>query len=300
MNALEIKNLSVSFSMYDRGLQKRDLRVISNLGIDVREGEILAIAGSSGSGKSLLAHAIFGILPKNATLTGEMKWFGEPLTSDMRARLRGRELALVPQSVEFLDPLKRVGKQVSSNPEVVQKVFARYGLDAATARLYPHQLSGGMARRVLVCTAVVGGAKVIVADEPTPGLSSELAKTAMGHFRELADAGVAILLITHDLGLALSYADRIAIFYAGTTVESTQASDFSDANLLRHPYSKALWHAMPRNDFRATPGNQPYAASLPVGCPYAPRCELKTAQCDETMPPARVVRGGEVSCFHAS
>jgi peptide/nickel transport system ATP-binding protein len=358
---LDIKNLSVSFSMYGQGLRKKDLQVITDLSLTVRQGEILAVAGSSGSGKSLLAHAIFGILPKNATVTGDMRWFGEELTPQMQAKLRGRELALVPQSVAFLDPLKRVGKQVSRDQKATRSVFARYGLDEGTARLYPFQLSGGMARRVLVATAVVGGdketpagegpagegpageapagegptgegpagyapagetppektapkrppqpkqqanlqhlPKVIVADEPTPGLSTELANTAMGHFRELADAGVAILLITHDLTLALQYADRIAVFYAGTTVETARATDFADERLLRHPYSKALWRAMPENGFRATPGSQPYAGHLPPGCPYAPRCELKRPQCDDAMPAARSVRGGEVCCLYAT
>jgi peptide/nickel transport system ATP-binding protein len=300
MNALEIKNLSISFSMYGQGLQKKDLRVISNLNITVREGEILAVAGSSGSGKSLLAHAILGILPKNATLTGEMSWFGEELTERMKARLRGRELALVPQSVEFLDPVKRVGRQVSKDRDAVRAVFARYGLKEEVACLYPFQLSGGMARRVLVATAVTGGARVIIADEPTPGLSVDLARTAMGHFRELADAGVAILLITHDLELALRYADRIAIFYAGTTIETMHASDFSDERLLRHPYSRALWRALPKNGFRATFGNQPYAGHLPTGCLYAPRCEMRTPECEENVPALRIVRDGEVSCLHAT
>jgi peptide/nickel transport system ATP-binding protein len=300
VDALDIRNLSVSFSRYDRGLSQKDLRVITNLSIRVRQGEILAVAGSSGSGKSLLAHALLGILPKNATLTGEMSWFGEELTPRRQSELRGRELALVPQAVSFLDPTRRIGRQVSRDKDAVRAVFARYGLAKEVARLYPFELSGGMARRVLVATAVVGGAKVIIADEPTPGLSADLAQTAMGHFRELADDGVAVLLITHDLDLALRYADRIAVFYAGTTIEAMPASDFADEGLLRHPYSKALWRAMPKNGFHATPGNQPYADHLPPGCLYAPRCALRTPECDRAMPEPQIIRGGEVSCVHAS
>ena len=113
MNALEIKNLTVSFLMYDKGIKKKALQVISDLNITLKAGEIHAIAGSSGSGKSLLAHALLGILPKNAVVGGEMSWFGEPLTPALQKKLRGNQLVLVPQSVNYLDPLMRVGKQIS-------------------------------------------------------------------------------------------------------------------------------------------------------------------------------------------
>jgi len=303
-NALTIRNLSVSFKMYNKTLGQGELRVIHNLGLTVRPGEILAVAGSSGSGKSLLAHAVLGILPRNATIGGEMMWFGEPLTPKLQKKLRGRELALVPQSVEYLDPLMRVGKQVEgtwSSEGEATGILRKYGLSDDVSRLYPFQLSGGMARRVLVSTAVIGGAKVIIADEPTPGLSPELAETTMGHFRELADAGAAVLLITHDLDLALRYADRIAVFYAGTTVEASLASDWASGEKnLRHPYSRALWRAMPQNGFVPTAGVQPYAGKLPAGCLFAERCELATEQCRETVPELRELRGGEVCCHNAT
>ena len=301
-NALTIRNLSVSFRMYNKTLGQGQLRVIHNLSLTLNSGEILAVAGSSGSGKSLLAHAVLGILPRNATVGGKIEWFGEPLTQKLQQKLRGHELALVPQSVEYLDPLMRVGKQVAGvrNSEAEAKnVLTKYGLSDDVPRLYPFQLSGGMARRVLVSTAVIGGAKVIIADEPTPGLSPELAETTMGQFRGLADAGAAVLLITHDLDLALRYADRIAVFYAGTTVESSLASDWVDGcEKLRHPYSRALWRAMPQNGFTPTPGIQPYAGKLPQGCLFADRCEMITEQCHT--PELRELRGGEVCCHNAT
>lgn len=298
MKALEVSNLSVSFMMYEKGIRKKPLNVISDLSIAIEPGEILSIAGSSGSGKSLLAHAILGILPENAICSGEMKWFGEELTSDMKKKLRGNELALVPQSVNYLDPLKRVEKQICKDKTKARETLLHYGLDAQAARKYPFQLSGGMSRRVLVSTAAATEARVIIADEPTPGLSPELAKKAMSRFRELADQGAAILLITHDLDLALQYSDRIAVFYAGTTVETCKASDFTKEELLRHPYSRALWRAMPQNEFSPTPGTQPYAGSLPEGCVYAPRCERCTEEC-MVRPAARIVRECEVKCYHA-
>ena len=297
---LEVRDLSVSFRMYDRGLEQKDLRVINDLSVSVRAGEILA---ASGSGKSLLAHAVLGLLPKNARVTGTMRYRGRELAPALQERLRGREMALVPQSVEYLDPLMRIGKQavgVRGNREKQRSAFEKYGLSRFVERLFPFQLSGGMARRVLVSTAVIGDARLIIADEPTPGLSKELAETAMGHFRALADEGRGVLLITHDIDLALQYADRVAVFYAGTTVETALAEDFREGmDALRHPYTKALWQAMPQNGFKAAKGVQPYAGSLPDGCLFAPRCPIRTDACSKK-PDMRSLRGGEVRCFHAT
>ena len=167
---LSVKDLSVSFRMYDRGLEQYDLQVISNLTLDVRPGEIVAIAGSSGSGKSLLAHAVMGLLPGNATISGEITYQGKVINQKQKEQLRGKELALVPQSVAYLDPLMRVDVQVRGakpDQQIVQaqkEIFRRFHLDEKTEKLYPFQLSGGMARRILVSTAVLSGAQVIIAD----------------------------------------------------------------------------------------------------------------------------------------
>ena len=120
-------------------------------------------------------------------------------------------------------------------------------------------------------------------------------------FRELANEGKAVILITHDIDLAFEFADRVAVFYAGTTVETAPAADFkAGPEALRHPYSAALWHALPQNGFEPIPGFQPYAGSLPDGCVFAPRCPLKTAACETAPPPLRTLRGGEVRCIHAT
>jgi peptide/nickel transport system ATP-binding protein len=286
--------------MYDGGFSRRELKVISNLNIAVRAGEILAVAGSSGSGKSLLAHAILGILPRNATLGGELAWLGEPLGAALQRRLRGREIAFVPQSVTYLDPLIRVGRQVSRDRAAAGRLLSRYGLGRGAASLFPHELSGGMARRALICSALAGSPRLVIADEPTPGLSQSLAEQTMAHFREIAGAGAGVLLITHDLELAIRFADRVAVFYAGTTVETASASDFADESLLRHPYSRALWRAMPQNAFEPAAGAQPYAGALPAGCLFAPRCPRRTPECLAAPPESRALRGGEVSCIHAA
>lgn len=303
---LEVSDLSVSFRMYDSGLEQKQLPVISSLSLKVLPGEILAVAGSSGSGKSLLASAILGILPGNATVSGSLRFDGEPLTPERQAKLRGTEIALVPQSVAFLDPLMKVGAQVDGHrkprpTERRRKLFRRFGLPEQTERLYPFQLSGGMARRVLVSTALLTSARLIIADEPTPGMSLEQAEEALAMFRAMADEGKGVVLITHDIDLAFHIADRIAVFYAGTTVETAPAADFRQGpEALRHPYSKALWRALPQHEFRPIPGFQPYAGNLPSGCLFAPRCPCRTAECEKSVPPMQTVRKGEVRCFHAT
>lgn len=302
---LTVKDLSIAFHMYDKDLEQYDLKVISNLDLDVYSGEIVAIAGSSGSGKSLLAHAVMGLLPENALLSGTIAYKGKILDLADKEKLRGKELALVPQSVAYLDPLMRIGTQVSGKgaPKkkvtLQKKIFQRLQLKENVEKLYPFQLSGGMARRVLVSTAVLSGADVIIADEPTPGLDLEMALETLKIFRELADEGKAIVLITHDIDLAFHIADRVAVFYAGTTLEIADANDFLEGpEALRHPYSKALWKALPQNGFEPVPGFQPYAKYLPGGCLYFPRCPHRSDECEKKIP-MKNVRGGRVRCIYA-
>ena len=303
---LEISDLSVTFSMYDKAMKKRQLQVISNLSLTVYPGQILAVAGSSGSGKSLLASAILGILPGNAVVEGTMNYDGRALTPQLQEKLRGGEIALVPQSVAFLDPLMKVGRQVDGHkqPRPTEKrrsIFKRLQLPDNTEKLYPFQLSGGMARRVLVSTAMLGDARLVIADEPTPGMTLEQAKEALQMFREMADQGCAVILITHDIDLAFDFADRIAVFYAGTTVETEPAEAFrTGPERLHHPYSKALWKALPQHGFQPIPGLQPYAGELPRGCLFAPRCPMATDTCRETIPPMQKTQEGEVRCFYGT
>lgn len=303
---LEIHDLSVSFRMYDHGLEQTDLKVISDLHLTVYPGEIVAIAGSSGSGKSLLASAILGILPGNATVHGHISYKGQQLSAERQRQLRGTKIALVPQSVAYLDPLLKVGQQADGHKkpyptEKRRSLFKRFGLPDKTEQLYPYQLSGGMARRVLVSTALITNSELIIADEPTPGMSLNQALEALKMFREMANEGKSVILITHDIDLAFEFADRVAVFYAGTTVETAPASDFKKGpDVLRHPYSKALWRALPQNGFHSIEDFQPYAGNLPKGCLFAPRCPYKTSKCEEGIPPVTEVRGGEVRCYHVT
>ncbi|MBR3556784.1 MAG: ABC transporter ATP-binding protein [Oscillospiraceae bacterium] len=251
---LEAEHISVSFRMYDRGLSQYDLHIISDLSVEVHEGEIMVIVGASGSGKSVLAHAILGILPGNAIVGGTIRYDGAILDNALRKKLVGSEIIMIPQSVTYLDPLMKVGKQVRglTGTEAQQRAaFARYGLKEQVAAMYPHELSGGMTRRVLISTATITDAKLILADEPTPGLSADIAAETMRNFRELADEGRGILMITHDIDVALQVADRIAVFYDGRTVDVVERDAFiAGGDALKHPYTKALWAALPQNGFQ--------------------------------------------------
>jgi peptide/nickel transport system ATP-binding protein len=307
MPLLSVNNLNIAFTKYTKGLKQEEIQVINQLNISIDAGEIVAVVGASGSGKSLLAHAILGILPSNAKLTGRIFYNGEELTAVKKAAIRGKEIALVPQSVEFLNPLMKVGAQVQSihnkkeSMSLQKQVFEKYKLGSFVEKLFPFQLSGGMARRVLVSTAVVSGAKVIIADEPTPGLDAEVIKEAGKSFRELADHGSAVMIITHDIEFALQFADKIAVLYAGTTIEVASVHDFTgNGERLRHPYTKALWRALPQNGFVPIKGSQPLPSEMPKGCPFAPRCELAVHSCTDEMPKSRKIREGTVWCHHAT
>lgn len=305
---LSVKDLGISFSQYTKGLRRRELEVITNLDIDLYEGEILAVVGSSGSGKSLLAHAILGILPDNATTEGNIIYKGKTLTLKDKEKLRGREIVFIPQSVNFLDPLMKVSKQVKisiENKEEANKrqrdIFNKYGLDKKVDNPYPFELSGGMARKVLLSTALVSDCKVIIADEPTPGLDEKSLNEALKDFRNIADSGCAILMITHDIEAALKIADKIAVFYAGTTLEIANVNDFKgDGKNLRHPYSKALFNALPQNGFKPIKGSQPMPNELPKGCLFQDRCECISEKCRLIRPNARMVRDGMVRCLNAT
>ena len=275
---LQVDRLSISFTQYQRGLRQRTLPVIRELSLSLFPGQTAAVVGSSGSGKSLLAHGILGLLPYNSRLEGTILYRGEPLTQKRLNALRGREIALAPQGVTYLDPLMKVGPQVRKgrrDQEARRRsraALSRYGLGPEVERLYPFELSGGMARRVLIASAVAERPSLVIADEPTPGLDLRAAGRILGHFRDLAEEGAAVLLITHDLELALSIAHRVFVLYAGET--------------------------MPQNGFTPIPGAQPYPGEISQGCQFAPRCPRRQARClSAGTVPCVPVRGGTVRCY---
>ena len=303
---LEVNNLSISFTQYVQGLNRHDFKVISDLTIDVDESEIVAILGSSGSGKSLLAHSILGILPYNSNVTGEIKYKGSVLDQDLKEKLRGKEICLIPQSVNFLDPLMKVSEQAigeckdekeHAEKKIIQReIFARYGLDESVDDMYPFELSGGMARKVLLSTALVGDPNLLIADEPTPGLDAKSVAETIEDIKNLKDHGKGVLLITHEIDVALKTADRIAIFYSGYVIEINNVENFKNRDNLLHPYTRALIDSLPRNGFKLTEGVQPLE-DLP-GCPYWENCPQRWDKCQKTKPELVDHNGIMIRCFN--
>lgn len=253
---LQVENLSISFSQYTRGTKKRIIRPIADLHVDIGEGEVVAVVGASGSGKSLLAHAVLGILPGNAVCGGRILYRGEELTDKRKEQLRGREISFIPQSVNYLDPLMRVGRQVqigldrSTAKAEQESLFARYGLKSSDGRLFPHELSGGMLRRVLFATSVREGVKLVIADEPTPGIHPQALSEILRQLKQFAIDGAGVMLITHDIISALEIADRVVVIKDGATVEITEVAAFEGkGERLKTEYAQSLWRALPQNDF---------------------------------------------------
>ena len=287
---LEINDLSLSFTSYAQGLRQISTQVLKNLSLKLHAGEVFTIVGSSGSGKSLLAETILDILPKNAHVTGSIKLDGAPATRTALRKMRGCELLYVPQGVTNLDPLMKVGHQVCLRPEQKQyqeAAFKRLELSDAVTKLYPFELSGGMARRTLVSTALLGTPRMVIADEPTPGMTLDQARETLQLFRDMADKGAGVIVITHDLTLALEISDTIGVFYDGTIIEQAQKSQFTGlGEQLKQPFTRALWCALPQNEF-STPKHAGAAgdatsnaspASQPESTPTANKTENAPAQ----------------------
>jgi len=306
---LEIKNLAVHFSNYAKGLKRERICAIRSLDLAVNAGQVVAVVGQSGTGKSLLAHAVLDILPNNASVTGDIFFKNSRLTVDRAKQFRGREIALIPQSVAFLNPLLHVGAQIARAgllsgithrevKKVTYHALQRYGLASQVYRWFPFQLSGGMARRVLTATATIGSASLLLADEPTNGLDDVTARETLRHLRDLADTGKAVVLITHDIEAALQVADKVSVFCGGVTIEEASASDFNGSGRLRHPYSMALWASLPGNRFTAAVRAKGFHA-LNGGCPYSPHCARGDRDCRLKMPALMPLRKGRVRCWHA-
>ena len=218
---------------------------LSGISLTVAPGEGTGLVGGSGAGKSLIAQAIVGNLPATARLNGQITLDGAPV--------RPGRLALVPQSVDALDPLADVGTQIrrfarlarrSADAAVVPVSLARVGLRPEVANLYPHQLSGGMAKRVLLAIALAQDCDYLIADEPTLGLDPDAADGLMACLAGLIAAGKGVLVISHDLPRLVAITRRVVILQDGRAVETAPATAFSGAGAgLCHPFSRALWRA---------------------------------------------------------
>lgn len=304
---LEIQNLSVNFTSYSKGLKRTTQCAIRSLDLSADAGQIIAVVGQSGAGKSLLAHAVLDILPENSSVSGDIIFRNTFLTSQAARQLRGRQIALIPQSISFLNPLLNVGSQIarsgilkglspSDSRKAALESLKRYNLPGRVYKWFPFQLSGGMAKRVLTATATIGSADLLLADEPTNGLDKDTALETLSHLRQLADTGKAVILITHDIDLALQVADRVSVFCAGVTIEEADATDFTDTNRLRHPYTKALWLSLPRKKFTKAISNSAVTSSNHSGCPFCLQCDQGRDECFHTLPRLVPYKNGKVRC----
>ncbi|MDR2613516.1 MAG: ATP-binding cassette domain-containing protein [Deltaproteobacteria bacterium] len=268
-NILEVDRYGVSFHQYTTFFKKGFVEPVIELNLTVRRNEITTIVGASGSGKSLLAHGIMGILPENAREKGSIVYQGQPLDRKRIQSLLPGEIVLIPQSINYLDPLMTVGRQIKSlvrkgDPDaVLETTFQRYGLKPEVAGMYPFQISGGMARRVLIATAVVQNPTLIIADEPTPGLDEDLVAEALEQLIRLKEDGCSILMITHDLQAAKKVSDKIVVFKDGRSTCEIPRDIFDDAGKIADcsQYAADLFKALPENDFVDLPARPPAEVS---------------------------------------
>ncbi|MGP3965302.1 oligopeptide/dipeptide ABC transporter ATP-binding protein [Nonomuraea sp. 3N208] len=293
-------------------LSLRDLTVgyggspaVDGISLDVGESEIVALVGESGCGKTSLARALLGLLPRTATVTGSAMLEQDELAgrTDWK-NVRGRRIAIVPQgAMTGLSPVHRVGAQLTemltlhggrSEPA---ELLERVGLQPGMLRCFPHELSGGQRQRVAIALALAGEPRLLVADEPTTGLDAISQRRILAL---LAGLGTSMLVVSHDLAGLMPYADRVAVMYAGRLAEVRPARALAAEHA--HPYTAGLLGATPVADRKVPWGSIPGAAPaldlLPSGCRFAPRCPLATDLCTQETPPLRSYDGVQVACHH--
>jgi len=300
---LKVEDLHVRF---DRGGDR--VHAVNGLSYQLRPGRTLAIIGESGSGKTVSSRALMGLLPPSARVTGSARIDGVELvgmSEDEMRRHRGTDIAMIFQDpTRSLNPTMRIGSQITEAIRAHSRIDATKAKRRALELLslvriadpqrrfheYPHQLSGGMRQRVMIAIALASDPKVLIADEATTALDVTTQAQIMDLLAELRSRlGTAIILISHDLGLAASYADEVIVMYAGRAVE------YAPTRILfaqmRMPYTRALLDAIPRLERKShaplpvTPGQPPDLMALPPGCPFEPRCPRAKPECRESRPP---------------
>jgi peptide/nickel transport system ATP-binding protein len=297
--------------------------VVRGVSLEVHQGEVLGIVGESGSGKSMTALSIVKLLPSALRVSAGSIWFnGEELTAASAKRLaeiRGRHIGFVFQDpMAALNPVMRIGEQVSEPLPLHHVAYRAEAMRRAVARLqevgiaaplesvhrFPHEFSGGMRQRAMIAMALIATPELIIADEPTTALDVTVQAQLLDLFRQLnRDSGVALILISHDLGVVGEFCHRIAVMYAGRIVEVGETKDLiSDP---QHPYTRALLASMPSTrlardlPLRAIAGDPATADALPSGCPFHPRCSYRVEKCRTAEPPLLRVRTTFSACWVA-
>ena len=301
-----------------------DVPAVDGVSVSVQRGRTLGIVGESGCGKSMLSLSVMRLVPPPGRITqGRVLLDGQDLltlsNAEMRA-VRGRRIAMIFQEpMTSLNPVFTVGRQITeamrahdrraSETDLRKRAVAaldRVRIPAAGKRFdeYPHQLSGGMRQRVMIAMALSCDPEVLIADEPTTALDVTVQAQILDLLRDLqAQTGMAIVLITHDLGVVAEMADEVAVMYAGRVVERTSGTGIFDDP--QHPYTLGLLGSIPkieeeRERLLAIEGSVPAPFALPEGCRFHPRCVFAAAECRETDPPLRSLSAGHVAaCLRA-
>ncbi|MFE8150102.1 ABC transporter ATP-binding protein [Brenneria goodwinii] len=316
---LEVNNLTVDIV----GRRKR-IKALDGVSLTLHAGETLAVVGESGCGKSLTALALMRLLPAPSVCIGGGEiWFERQniaaLSEGKMRRLRSRRLAMIFQDpMSSLNPVKTVGDQLS---EVLRahlglslreawrrgiELLEQVHIPDAPRRMleYPHRLSGGMSQRVMIAIAIACKPAVLIADEPTTALDVTIQAQILALLRELQrDTGMALMLITHDLGVVAAMAQRVAVMYAGKKVEEAPVLELFDHPL--HPYTQGLLRATPTSGqpnqrLLDIPGRVPSLGELPAGCAFADRCLHVTDQCRRQRPALEALRRDHLAaCWRA-
>jgi len=313
---LEVRGLRTSFF-----IRSGELRVIDGIDLEIAEGEIVGLVGETGSGKSVTASSIIRLIKRpGRVVSGQVLWRGRDLLQlpepTLEREIRGKEISMVFQNPrESLNPVIRVGRQITqvlelkrgmkkdeAQAEAVRLLESVHISDPEQRlRAYPHELSGGMAQRIMVALALSARPRLLIADEPTTGLDVTTQYQIVQLLRELrATTGMAILLITHDLGLTAELCDRLAVLYAGRLAEVGPLEHL--VRTPRHPYTNALLQSRPHvgmtGDIPTIPGAVADLMRPPGGCRFHPRCPNRVAACSERQPDLVSMLPGQQAACH--
>ncbi len=314
---LELVNLGVSF----RDDEMRRLAAVQGVSFTLQPGSITCLVGESGCGKSLTARACMGLVPRTGELSGKVLFKGEDLLQRSEKAwqsLRGRTISMIFQEpMTALNPVLRVGMQAAEPlryhkglskqeaRDTIIELFAQVGIPSAAERyeLYPHELSGGMRQRVMIAMALSCEPEILLADEPTTALDATIQGQILAILADQCEKrGMAVLLITHDLGVVARTAEQVGVMYAGHLVEWGSVQDVLQQPA--HPYTRGLMACDPARvagTARRLPviaGTVPALGAMPDGCPFHPRCPEADAGCAREKPVLRELSGGHRVCCH--
>jgi oligopeptide/dipeptide ABC transporter ATP-binding protein len=307
VSLLEVKDLSISFKT-----PSSPLKVVNGINLTLEEAEVLGLVGESGCGKSLTALAIMGLLPMNSLAEGTIWFKGRNLLSlekgSMR-RIRGREISMIFQEpMTSLNPVLTIGYQVAevmtthlglSRSEAMERsvdLLRAVKIPSPDLRVkeYPHQMSGGMRQRVMIAMAIACSPSLLIADEPTTALDVTIEAQILELLKQIRERqNMAILLITHDIGVIAENAERAAVMYAGRIVEITWVRELLENP--KHPYTMGLLESLPRKrgvPLKPIPGSVPRPDELPPGCKFSERCKYSIPGCLREEPALREINAG--------